>query len=64
MLVAIESDEEGPNDAHRSAFERLPGELATHHEAISAALFDLYRPYQELADWQGPRAHSPEALNK
>src|SRR5262245_59083125 len=62
VLVAMESGEEGPNDSHRSAFQRLAGELALHHEAISAALFDLYRPYQEFDAWQGPRAQSPEIL--
>jgi hypothetical protein len=51
-----------PTEAQRTAHRQLETLLAGHALEVSKALYDLYAPYLELPDWEGPRPDSAAAL--
>jgi hypothetical protein len=63
-VVSIEADQDGPRPEQRRIFEELVSQFPITARSISTALFDLYRPYLELDNWEGPKADSPQSLRE
>lgn len=61
-LLCVRAGPAGPGEAERLAFARLLEALASHADSISAVLFELYRPYLDVPDWNGPMASSATQL--
>ena len=61
-VVSIDADEKGPSDLQRSAYQQLQSQLVVLAEQLSQALYELYAPYLDVPNWEGPRTDSASHL--
>ena len=61
-LLCVRAGPAGPGEVERLAFARLREALANQADSVAAALFELYRPYLEMPEWEGPAASSAAQL--
>jgi hypothetical protein len=60
--VSLSSAPSIPTGAQRSACQQLTATLAERADDLSRAAYDLYSPYLETKNWEGPRPGSASEL--
>lgn len=63
-LLCVRAGPAGPGEVERLAFARLLEAFPSQADSIAAALFELYRPYLEVPEWNGPMASSAAQLRR
>src|SRR4029453_7956269 len=63
-VISLIGGDDGPTDAQRLAHQQLPRQLNEFAEDLTSALYELYAPYLDLSDWEGPRPDSAKALRE
>ena len=63
-LISVAAGDEGPTEAQRLAHQRLQSQLRDFTDDLTAALYELYTPYLDVPDWEGPRPGSATALRE
>ena len=63
-LISVAAGDDGPTNAQRSAHQQLQSQLNEFADDLTAALYNLYAPYLDTSDWEGPRPDTPKALRE